>query len=44
MFVGLWPKKKDEMPADNLRKLVTAFDTIEDQVRVMKRISVKRGV
>jgi hypothetical protein len=41
MFIGLWPRKKDEMPADNLRKLVTAFDTIEDPVRVMKRISVK---
>jgi hypothetical protein len=44
MFVGFWPKKKDEMPADNLRKLVAAFDTIEDPVRAMKRISMKRGV
>jgi hypothetical protein len=44
MFVGLWPKKKDEIPADNLRKLVAAFDTIEDLVRAMKSISVKRGV
>jgi hypothetical protein len=32
------------MPGDNLRKLVAAFDTIEDPVRAMKRISVKQGV
>jgi hypothetical protein len=25
MFVGFWPKKKDEMPVDNLWKLVTAL-------------------
>jgi hypothetical protein len=36
MFVGLFPKKRNEMPADNLRKLVVAFDTIEDPVRAMK--------
>jgi hypothetical protein len=41
MFVGFWPKKKDEMPAYNLRKLIVAFDTIEDPVRAMKRILVK---
>jgi hypothetical protein len=44
MFIGFWPKKKDDMPADNLQKLVLAFDTIEDPVRAMKCISVKRGV
>jgi hypothetical protein len=44
MFVGFWPKKRDEMPGDNLRKLVAAFNTIEDPVRAMKHISVKRGV
>jgi hypothetical protein len=44
MFVGLFPKKKDEMLADNLRKLVIAFDTIEDPVCAIKRILVKRGV
>jgi hypothetical protein len=44
MFVGFWPKKRDEMPGDNLRKLVAAFDTIEDHVRAMKRISVKQGL
>jgi hypothetical protein len=44
MLVGFWPKKRDEMPGDNLRKLVAAFDTIEDPVHKMKRISVKQGV
>jgi hypothetical protein len=44
MFVGLWPKKRDEMPANNLRKLVAAFDTIEDPVCAMKHMSVKQGV
>jgi hypothetical protein len=44
MFVGFWPKKKDEMPAYNLQKLVAAFDTIEDHVRAMKCMSVKQGV
>jgi hypothetical protein len=41
MFVGFWPKKKDEIPSDNLWKLVTAFNTIEDHVRAMKRMSMK---
>jgi hypothetical protein len=44
MFVGLFPKKRDEMPADNLRKLVEAFDTIEDPILAMKLTLVKRGV
>jgi hypothetical protein len=44
MLVGLFPRKKDEMPTDNLWKLVKAFDTIEDPVLVMKLTSVKRGV
>jgi hypothetical protein len=44
MFVGLFPRKKDELPADNLRKLVEAFDTIEDPVLAMKLTSVKHGV
>jgi hypothetical protein len=44
MFVGFWPKKKDEMPADNLRKLARAFDTIEDLVHAMMRMLVKQGV
>jgi hypothetical protein len=40
----LFPKKTNEIPADNLRRLVDAFDTIEDHVRTMKLISIKRGV
>jgi hypothetical protein len=44
MFVGLFLKKRSEMPAENLRKLVAAFDTIEDPIRTMKLISVKQGV
>jgi hypothetical protein len=44
IFVGLWPKKKEDMPGDNLRKLLEAFDTLEDPVLVMKCTSVKWGV
>jgi hypothetical protein len=44
MFVGLWPKKRVEMPVDDLKKLAEAFDTIEDPVLTMKSRSVKRGV
>jgi hypothetical protein len=44
MFVGLWPKKRAEMPVDDLKKLAEAFDTIEDPVLAMKSRSVKRGV
>jgi hypothetical protein len=41
MFVGLFPKKRDQMPTDNLQKLVEAFNTIEDPVLAMKLTSVK---
>jgi hypothetical protein len=44
MFVGLWSKKRAEMPIDDLKKLAEAFDTIEDPVLTMKSRSVKRGV
>jgi hypothetical protein len=44
IFVGFWPKKRGEMPGDNLRKLLEAFDTVEDPVLTLKRTSVKRGV
>jgi hypothetical protein len=44
MFIGLFPRKKDELPVSNLRKLVKAFDTVEDLILVMKLLSVKRGV
>jgi hypothetical protein len=40
----LFPKKKNEIPADNLQRLVEFFNTIEDPVRAMKLISIKRGV
>jgi hypothetical protein len=43
MFVGLWQKKKVEMPVDNLKKLAEAFDTLEDPVLAMKGRSVKQG-
>jgi hypothetical protein len=44
IFVGLWPKKKEEMPVDNLWKLAKAFDTLEDPMLTMKCTSVKQGV
>jgi hypothetical protein len=44
MFVGFWLKKKKEMPGDNLRKLLEAFETSEDPVLALKRMSMKRGV
>jgi hypothetical protein len=43
MFVGLWPKKRADMPADDLKKLVATFDTPEDPILSMKSRSVKRG-
>jgi hypothetical protein len=36
IFIVLWPKKKEEMPGDNLRKLLEAFDTRKDPVLAMK--------
>jgi hypothetical protein len=32
------------MPGDNLKKLVEAFDTVEDPMLTLKQTSVKRGV
>jgi hypothetical protein len=43
LFVGLWPKKKAEVPEDSLKKLATAFDTIEDPILQLKGLSLKRG-
>jgi hypothetical protein len=43
IFVGLWPKKKADMPRDDLKKLATVFDTAEDPILLMKSRSVKRG-
>jgi hypothetical protein len=42
-FVRLWPKKKADIPATNLKKLATVFDNAEDPVLLMKGRSVKRG-
>jgi hypothetical protein len=43
LFVGLWPKKKAEVPNDNLEKLAKAFDTTEDPTLQLKGLSLKRG-
>jgi hypothetical protein len=43
IFVGLWPKKKADMPADDLKKLAALFDTAEDPILSMKSRSVKQG-
>jgi hypothetical protein len=43
-FVGLWPKKRADMPADDLKKLAATFNTVEDPILAMKSRSVKRGV
>jgi hypothetical protein len=43
MFVGLWPKKRVDMPADDLKKLAVTFDIIEDPILSMKSCSVKQG-
>jgi hypothetical protein len=39
--IGLWPKKKADMPAADLKKLAAAFDTTEDPILLMKSRSVK---
>jgi hypothetical protein len=44
MFVGFWPKKRKEMPGDNLWKLLEAFDTPEDHILVLNHMFVKRDV
>jgi hypothetical protein len=36
MFVRLWPKKRVEMLADNIKKLAEAFNTVEDPILMMK--------
>jgi hypothetical protein len=43
IFTGSFLRKKDELPADNLKKLVKAFGTIKDPILAMKLTSVKRG-
>jgi hypothetical protein len=43
MFVRLWPKKKAEVPKDDLKKLAKAFDTTEDPILQLKGLSLKRA-
>jgi hypothetical protein len=43
IFVGLWPKKRADMPADDLKKLAATFDTVADPILSMKSCSVERG-
>jgi hypothetical protein len=42
-FIGLWPKKKADMPTADLKKLAANFNTAEDPILSMKSRSVKRG-
>jgi hypothetical protein len=42
IFVGLWPKKKAEVPNNDVKKLAQAFDTTEDPILQMKSLSLKR--
>jgi hypothetical protein len=44
LFIGLWPKKKAEVPKDNCSDLVKSFDTVEDPILQLKGLSLKRGV
>jgi hypothetical protein len=41
IFVGLWPKKKANVP--DLKNLANAFDTGDDPILTMKGLSLKRG-
>jgi hypothetical protein len=41
IFVGLWPKKKANVP--DLKNLAQAFDIDEDPILTMKGLSLKRG-
>jgi hypothetical protein len=41
IFVGLWPKKKADVPY--LKNLAKAFDTDDDPILTMKGLSLKRG-
>jgi hypothetical protein len=43
MFVGLWPKKRADVPTADLKKLAAAFDTVEGPILLMKSRSVKQG-
>jgi hypothetical protein len=40
LYVGLFPRKKKEMPIGNLRKFVESSDTLEDPTLQLKLSSV----
>jgi hypothetical protein len=42
LFFEFFPKNKKDMPTGNLRKLVEAFNTLEDPTLQLKRSLVKR--
>jgi hypothetical protein len=43
MFIGLWPKKKAEVPKDDLKELAKAFGTTDDPILQLKGLFLKRG-
>jgi hypothetical protein len=43
LFIGLWPKKKVEVPKDNLEDLAKSFDTDKDPTLQLKGLSLKHG-
>jgi hypothetical protein len=43
MFIGLWPKQKEVVPKDDMKKLAKAFDTTDDPILQLKGLSLKRG-
>jgi hypothetical protein len=43
MFIGLWPKQKEVVPKDDVKKLTKAFDTTDDPILQLKGLSLKRG-
>jgi hypothetical protein len=43
LFFEFYLKKKSDVPTTNLKRLVDVFDTIEDPMLQLKRLSVKRG-
>jgi hypothetical protein len=43
IFVGLWLKKRADVPTADLKKLAAAFDTVEDPILLMKSRLVNQG-
>jgi hypothetical protein len=41
MFIGLWPKQKEVVPKDDVKKLAKAFDTTDDPILQLKGLSLK---